>query len=488
MSRILISHSYFLRFDSKQWNQQQPYAPLGTLIAAAVLRNLGHEVYFQDAMFASSTQEIKSKIDEIKPDFFILYDDGFNYLTKMCLTNMREAAFDMMNYASLHQIKVIVNSSDSTDRYEIYLKNGADVVITGEGEETLSELIQSWKEKSVIPSIEGCIFMDDDSIKKTNPRPVLKELDTLPFAAWDLLDIQPYKNAWMKSKGFFSMNMYTTRGCPYHCNWCAKPIYGNRYNARSSKKVAEELKMMKTIFNFDHIWFCDDIFGLKPGWVSQFASELKLVGLTLKYKIQSRVDLLLKENTVEALAISGCDEVWVGAESGSQKILDAMDKGITIDQIKTASEKLKKSNIKPCFFIQFGYLGEDLNDIHATIKMVLDLMPHDIGVSVSYPLPGTKFHERVKDELKLKTNWNDSDELVLLFKNTFPSAFYKHLQRYLHKKYRSAQAIQELKNLQSNPRELSKIKIKKVGSYIYHRPGAWYYKQQIQRFINTTVD
>jgi radical SAM superfamily enzyme YgiQ (UPF0313 family) len=488
MSRILISHSYFLRFDSKQWDQQQPYAPLGTLIAAAVLRNLGHEVYFHDTMFDYSTQEIKSKLKVLKPDFFILYDDGFNYLTKMCLTNMREAAFDMMNYASGLKIKVIVNSSDSSDRYELYLKNGAHIVIAGEGEETLAELIQEWHEKTSIPQIEGCIFLENISIKKTPPRQVMRELDKLPFAAWDLLDIQPYKNAWMKSNKFFSMNMYTTRGCPYHCNWCAKPIYGNRYNARSPKNVVEELKMMKTIFNFDHIWFCDDIFGLKPGWVNQFAVDLKAAGLILKYKIQSRADLLLKENTVEALALSGCDEVWMGAESGSQKILDAMDKGITIEQIKIASITLKKSKIKPCFFIQFGYLGEDLNDINRTIDMVLDLMPHDIGVSVSYPLPGTKFHDRVKDELKLKTNWNDSDELALMFKNTFPSSFYKDLHRYLHKKYRSKQALTELKNIHSNPKDLSQLKIKKVSSYLYHRPAAWYFKKRLQRYTKISID
>lgn len=488
MSRILISHSYFLRFDSKQWNQQQPYAPLGTLIAAAVLRNLGHEVFFYDAMFASSTEEIKSKIKDLNPDYFILYDDGFNYLTKMCLTNMREAAFDMMNYASNLNIKVIVNSSDSSDRYELYLKNGADVVIAGEGEETLTELIQCWEEKTIIPEIDGCIFINNNSIKKTKHREVIRDLDKLPFAAWDLLDIQPYKNSWMKSKGFFSMNMYTTRGCPYHCNWCAKPIYGNRYNARSPKKVAEELKMMKTVFNFEHIWFCDDIFGLKPGWVNQFVIELKEVGLNIKYKIQSRADLLLKENTVESLALSGCDEVWMGAESGSQKILDAMDKGISIEQIKIASQTLKKFKIKPCFFIQFGYTGEDLIDIKSTIDLVLDLMPHDIGVSVSYPLPGTKFHERVKDELKLKTNWNDSDELALMFKNTFPSAFYKELHRYLHKKYRTKQAIIEFKNIQSNPRNLSKSRIKKVSSFLYHRPAAWYFKQRLQRYTKSSID
>lgn len=473
MTKILVTHSYFMRFDSKQWKQQQPYPPLGTLMACSVLRNEGYTVEFNDVMFASNLTNISSHFDSFSPDVFIIYDDGFNYLTKMCLTNMRDAAFEMIKLAKNKNCKVIVCSSDSTDHYELFLNKGADFVVFGEGEITLKELVKSLSNYDHdYKKIDGLIRKENDEIIHHQKRNVVRDLDSFPFAAWDLLDITPYRNAWMKSKGYFSLNMYTTRGCPYHCNWCAKPIYGNRYNARSPKKVVEELVELHGKFAFDHIWFCDDIFGLKPGWVNEFADEIEKTNLRFQFKIQSRVDLLLEENNVKALARAGCDEVWLGAESGSQKILNAMDKGTKVEQIIDATKALKKQEIKPCFFIQFGYPGENAEDIRSTIDMVLELMPHDIGVSISYPLPGTKFYESVQDQLKDKSNWADSDELLLMFKNTYQPLFYKELQRYLHRRFRTAQSKQLMRQIISNDQKINYLSLKKILSISIHQPAA----------------
>src|SRR5476651_892769 len=428
MNKILFSHSYFLRFDPKQWEQGQPYAPLGTLYAAALMRKNGYEVSLFDTMFSSTAKEVEPVLWEQQPDLFVVYDDGFNYLTKVCLTNMREAAFEMFKLAKAKGCKVIVSSSDSTDRYEDYLREGADFVLLGEAETTLLELANALKQGAHnYDDIAGLAFVENGAIKRTSARAVLKDLDQLPLPAWDLVDIEPYRKAWLKSKGYFSMNMGTTRGCPFKCNWCAKPIYGSRYNSRSPENVIEELKYLKQNYQVDHIWFCDDIFGLKPGWVHEFARLIKQENLNFKYKIQSRADLLLQDDQIRALAASGCDNVWIGAESGSQKILDAMDKGTTIEQIHTATDLLKRHHIKPSFFIQFGYLGETKQDIELTIKMIGDLLPYEIGISVSYPLPGTAFYQKVKAELQKKTNWTDSDEMALMYKNTYPPAFYKQL-------------------------------------------------------------
>ncbi len=271
-ARILFSHSYFMRFDSKQWKQAQPYPPLGTLYAAALMRENGYDVELFDTMFSKNSDEVIPSIENYNPRYFVLYDDGFNYLTKMCLTNMREAAFRMMKSAKQRGCTVIVSSSDSTDRYEEYLNEGADFILLGEAEMTLQELIDSLekKEKDQL-HIQGLAMKNDKEITKTTRRNVLKFLDGLPLPAWDILNIQPYKEMWTKSAGYFSINMATTRGCPFKCNWCAKPIYGNRYNSRSPQNAVEELKMLKEKFNFDHVWFCDDIFGLKPNWVNEFA-------------------------------------------------------------------------------------------------------------------------------------------------------------------------------------------------------------------------
>ena len=289
-------------------------------------------------MFISDPDEIRPRFELIKPDYFIIYDDGFNYLTKMCLTNMREAAFRMIAIAREYKCTIIVSSSDSTDHPDLYLEAGADYIICGEGERTIEELLSMQEAgNSELSGIPGLIFRRGTEIIRTVKRDVLKNLDQLPSPAWDLIDMDSYKRRWIKNHGFFSLNISSTRGCPFHCNWCAKPIYGNRYSVHSPERVVKEIEFLNQKYGATHFWMTDDIFGLKPGWIQEFANVVQAKGIRFSYKIQSRVDLLLQENTIEALAKSGCETVWMGAESGSQKILDAMDKGTTVNQIHEAT-------------------------------------------------------------------------------------------------------------------------------------------------------
>jgi anaerobic magnesium-protoporphyrin IX monomethyl ester cyclase len=391
----------------------------------------------------------------------------------MCLTNMREAAFKMIGFAKERGCTVIVSSSDSTDRFEMYLNKGADFILMGEAEQTLLELINSIdKNASEFFNIEGLAFKHNNAVVKTARRNVMKDLDAIPFPAWELVDMQPYRSMWMKQHGYFSMNMGTTRGCPFKCNWCAKPIYGNRYNVRSPENVVAELLMLKSTYHFDHIWFCDDIFGLKPGWVNTFANLVEKNKLHFTFKMQGRVDLLLQENNIKDLARAGCNNIWMGAESGSQKILDAMDKGTTVEQIYEATRLLKKTGINPSFFIQFGYLDETRADIEKTIAMINELLPYEIGISVSYPLPGTGFYEKVKHQLKEKTNWTDSDELALMFGNTYKPVFYKQLHAYVHKTYRKQKAMQSIRQLIRMPQKINYRQIKNALSYCWYAPVA----------------
>jgi radical SAM superfamily enzyme YgiQ (UPF0313 family) len=488
MKRILFSHSYFLLFDPKQWETGLPYAPLGTLYAASLMRQEGYNVALHDVMFARAAEEIIPAIEKFKPDILVLYDDGFNYLTKMCLTNMREAAFKMSKLAKERGCTVIVSSSDSTDHYEQYIEEGADFILIGEAEMTLLELVNALQENEKdISTIPGIAFKQNGCVIKTTRRNVLKDLDSLPLPAWDLVDIQPYRKSWLDHAGYFSMNMGTTRGCPFKCNWCAKPIYGNRYNSRSPQNVVQELKMLKEEFQFDHIWFCDDIFGLKPGWVNEFADLVEKENLHFKFKIQARADLLLQENYIRDLARAGCDNIWMGAESGSQKILDAMDKGTTIEQIHASTKLIRKYGMKPSFFIQFGYIGETKEDIKKTIRMINELLPYEIGISVSYPLPGTGFYEKVKPDLKEKTNWTDSDELALMFRNTYQPAFYKQLYRYVHRAYRMHLALENIRQLFLHPAKTSLKKIKKAASYFYYFPASFVAKIKLNALEKHTA-
>lgn len=479
---ILFTHSYFLKFDSKQWKTMQPYPPLGTIYAAAVMREVGFKVGLFDPMFSDSPDEIEALLKSSRPKYLVIYDDCFNYLTKMCLTKMRDAAIRMSKIAKSYGVTVIICSSDSSDHYELYLENDCDFVMIGEGEQTIQELIAGLENKAQsVHTLKGIACKLNNKVIVNERRSAMTELDRLPVPAWDLVNVDEYKSRWIKKNGYFSINMVTTRGCPYKCNWCAKPIYGNRYNSHSPTRIVSELELLISKYQPDHIWFCDDIFGLKPGWVKEFADLIQSKKFSFKFKIQSRVDLLLKEEVVQDLARAGCDMVWLGAESGSQKILDAMDKGIHTEEISRSRKLLKQHSIKTGFFIQFGYLDETIEDINFTVNMVRDLLPDEIGVSVSYPLPGTKFYDKVKSSLKDKKNWEDSDELAMMFRHNQPKDYYKTLQRYLHKEFQKQWGISSLKNLR-HCNKFNKQQWKSMIGLGYYMAASQFYKNKFASY------
>ncbi len=474
MTDILFGQSYYLRFDPKLWEAMQPYPPQGTLYAAAYMRQKGYSVALFDAMLAETTQEWAASLQQYKPQYAVLFEDNFNYLSKMSLLRMRDAAFEMIGMAKAQGCTVIVTGADMTDHAEQYLQHGADYVLMGEGDETLGELVDYLAQNQPISEpdlykIQGLAYLHDNRMVKTPARPVIRHLNALPFPAWDLVDREKYRSVWMQHHGYYSMNLVTTRGCPFHCNWCAKPIWGQKYNVRSAASVVEEMAWLKANFNPDHIWFMDDIMGIQDRWIEEFADLLEARKLHIPFKSLNRVDLLLRGKTIPALARAGAKIVWVGAESGSQKILDAMDKGTQVTQIYEATKQLHAHGVKVAFFLQFGYPGETREDIELTLKMVRDLMPDDIGISVSYPLPGTPFYENVKHELGERVNWLDSADLAMLYKGPFATEFYRQLHTVVHKDYRSRKTWGEVKALIRNPANLRPSLLKQTAAMIYHR-------------------
>jgi anaerobic magnesium-protoporphyrin IX monomethyl ester cyclase len=467
MSQILFGQSYYLRFDAKLWQAMQPYPPLGTLYAAAYVRARGYEVALFDAMLAASEKEWAQALDRECPEFAVIYEDNFNYLSKMCLARMREAAFTMIQMAQQRGCTVIVCGSDATDHAESYLASGADYVLIGEGEETLGELLdyltgQGNQQLDAIPALAH----------PANPRPrrrsVMKALDDLPFPAWDLVDVERYRAIWRERHGYYSMNMVTTRGCPYHCNWCAKPIWGQRYNVHSPEYVVKLLKHLRGRYQPDHIWFADDIMGLKPGWIERFGELIEQEEIRIPFKCLSRADLLLRGDTVAGLRRAGCEIVWIGAESGSQKILDAMEKGTTVEQIREAAARLREGNIQVGFFLQFGYPGETRADIESTLQLVRDCQPDDIGISVSYPLPGTRFYDRVKDQLGGQHHWKNSSDLAMLYHGPFTTAFYRQLHTVVHKEFRARKTWSALKHTLTQPGEFRPRQMRAAAAMAYH--------------------
>jgi anaerobic magnesium-protoporphyrin IX monomethyl ester cyclase len=471
-SDVLIGQSYYLRFDPKLWSAMQPYPPLGALYAAAYLRQQGYSVGLFDAMLAASEEEWAAALDRNRPRFAVLFEDNFNYLSKMCLSRMRAAALEMIGHARERGCTVIVAGSDATDHADIYLDRGAHYVIAGEGEHTLHELLDTLGGRAAgsVHRIAGLCFRDAASsdLVRTPRRPDLRDLDSLPFPAWDLVDVDRYRDIWRRHHGYYSMNIVTTRGCPYHCNWCAKPIWGQRYNSRSPENVVAEMRWLKERYNPDHLWFADDIMGLKHQWVHRFADLIEASDIHIPFKSLHRVDLLLRHDTIDSLRRAGAKTVWVGAESGSQKILDAMDKGTRVEQIREAAVRLKAAGIEVGFFLQFGYPGETREDIELTLRMVRECDPDDIGASVSYPLPGTPFYEAVRRSLGEKQNWIDSEDLAMMYNGPFSTAFYRQLHRVLHKEFRMRKGWASARAGLRRPNRVRRAELRKIVASGYH--------------------
>jgi anaerobic magnesium-protoporphyrin IX monomethyl ester cyclase len=430
---ILLAHPYFLRDDAKQLARMKPYAPLATLLAAAVLRERGHEVSLFDAMLADGIDAFRASLAGSRPSFVAIVEDSFNYITKMCTVRLREATIEMIGVARSRGCRVVVSGSDAADHPERYLEAGADAVLIGEAEATLAEVAELWRAdpRASLDGVAGLALRGADGLLITPPRTGVRDLDALPLPAWDLVDADAYRVAWTRAHGRLSWNMVTSRGCPYGCNWCAKPVFGRRYSQRSAASVAAEMEALARQVAPDHVWFADDIFGLTGRWITELAAQLRTRGVRIPFMIQCRADLLTGD-VVAALADAGCEEVWLGVESGSQKILDAMDKGTTVDEIRVATRALKAHGIRACWFLQLGYPSEQWDDVLATRDLVRDERPDDIGVSVAYPLPGTKFHATVQAQLGARTNWEETGELAMLFQGTYTTDFYRRLRDALH--------------------------------------------------------
>ncbi|HKF97761.1 MAG TPA: radical SAM protein [Steroidobacteraceae bacterium] len=437
MLSILVCHSYFLRFDPKQVERGKPYPPLATLQCAALLRRAGHQVSLFDAMLAENLEGYERTLHSVQPQVVLLYEDNFNFLSKMCLGKMRSAACQMIAAAHGAGARVIAAGSDVSDAPEPYLRAGADVALKGEGLPALLELVRRLdgapeaSTASLVREISGTATLTGQGVSAINGAKLLPEVELSEGAAWDLVDMDRYRAAWLSTHGYFSLNLAASRGCSFRCAWCSKPIWGNHYLQRSPAAVAQEMIYLKRTFVPDHVWFADDIFGFRVDWVREFAALTQAADGAIPFTIQTRADLL-SERMAQALRDAACVEAWLGAESGSQRILDAMNKGTTVEQILTARARLKSAGIRVGFFIQLGYLGEELPDILATRELLTAAQPDDVGVSVSYPLPGTKFHELVKAQLGAKTHWQDSDDLAMMFRGTYSSEFYRAIRDLLH--------------------------------------------------------
>jgi radical SAM superfamily enzyme YgiQ (UPF0313 family) len=453
---VLFTHAYHLAHDPKQWEKAQPYPPLGTLYAAAMARSKGFRVAVFDSMLEDPSAGFSLALEKLRPRVVILYEDSFNFLTKMCLLRSRELSWQMCAMASAAGCMVMVHGSDAADHIDNYLDHGFKAVLLGEGEQTACDLLDAIVRRGETSSwkIPGLAWRESASghLVKTPARLLERDLSRLPLPARDLAPISAYADIWRRSSGYFSANVVASRGCPFHCNWCAKPIFGNGYSLRPAESVALEIAELKSRFGVEHVWFADDIFALNAKWTQDFADAMECHNAVIPFKIQSRADLMHPE-TVANLARAGCKEIWMGVESGAQSVLDAMDKGLRVEKVFSARNMLREHGIRACYFLQFGYPGEGLKEIEQTIELVRSTKPDDIGVSVSYPLPNTVFYDRVGEQLGAKRNWDHSGELSMMFRSAYSTEFYRSLRNALHCEVTQQQLPRE----QRSPQEISRL-------------------------------
>ncbi len=399
---LLLASPYHLALDPPEVAAGKPYPPLGTLVSAAELRNHGHRVAFYDATFNASPVAFTHALDGHRPGKVALVSDPHAIPIKMCTTAQRNATLAMVAAAKERGAQVLVAGPDVTDHPELYAQ--ADVTVIGEHDGALLD----WA-AGTLPS------------GRAPRRPNRAALDTLPDPAWDLVDVPAYASRWRAHHGTWELNLSTARGCPYRCNWCAKPTWGRAYTVASPQRVAAQIRAVREDYSPDALWFTDDIFAVKPSWLATFRAE---VGADpVPFRCNTRADLVREGTYVRDLAASGCREVWMGAESGSDAILAAMDKDQTRADLTLAVRRLRDEGIRVGFFLQLGYPGESRADVESTLQMIRRLRPDEIGVSVSYPLPGTPFHERVKAQLG-RSNWATSMENEVLFAGAYPQGFY----------------------------------------------------------------
>jgi len=474
--KVLISHSYYLFLDPKEAAAGKPYPPLASITLVSWLRQeLGIDAVFYDVMFDKNVDGLVEAIRNHQPDIFILYDDDFNFLTKMCLQNMREAVFEAMSRID-KKGRFWAHGSDASDQAEEYLKAGFDLIINRNAEKTIVALLRELKEQERLPeldTVDGINFLSDDALIA---RPQIRKnlpLEQAPLPAWDAIDIEPYRAMWQSSQGYFSLNVSTSHGCPFRCNWCAKPLYGRTYKSIPPERVAEEFRILQHDLKADMLWITDDIFALQKGWLSELAGHLEKLNVHIPYKCQNRADLITEELAAD-LKRTGCQEVWLGVESGSQKILDAMDKDETVETIKTANAILKKHGIEVGFFLQYGYTGEDYEDIKKTLQLVRECLPEHIGISVSYPLKDTPFYERVAEQMGEKKNWKDSGDLAMMFTGKYHPDFYRALHQYTHHYFGFVSIFR--------PQPLKK-RIRRLAAQYKHIPGMVKYKRLMKAWL-----
>jgi radical SAM superfamily enzyme YgiQ (UPF0313 family) len=393
----------------------RPYPPLGILYISTYLENEGiaNEVY--DTTF-SSKLKFNDYLLTNRPKHVAFY---VNLMTK--LNVLASIKFIKQN---LPDSKIILGGPEVTHSIENFLHHGADFIVIGEGEVTMAELINELNRGSnELEKICGIAYIKDGAVNQTTEREKLKDLDLLGLPNRKKIDLQLYLSAWKERHGKHTISVSTMRGCPYTCKWCSRAVYGLSYRRRSPEKVAEELAYLKQEYNPDSLWFVDDVFTVSHKWLNSFAEELKKKKIIIPYECITRADRM-NEEVVKLLKETGCFRVWIGAESGSQKMIDLMDRRVDVNQVRDMIKLTKLHGIEAGTFIMLGYPGETEEDIEETITHLKESNPDHFTITVAYPIKGTEMYQEVEALKTTNLDWAESTDRQIDFKRTYSRRYY----------------------------------------------------------------
>lgn len=423
--KIILTHAYFLRDDPAELKVMKPYFPLGLLYLSAWLKKDGfpNEVY--DPTFRDM-DGMKKHLDQQKPEIIAIYS------TLMTKPNVLKILAHIRHFKDQGSVKVIVGGPDTRYNAENYLQYGADVVIPGEGEQTLSETVRIFAEQKFreLQNIKGIVYKTKEGKMIKNADRSFLPSEEWPFPARDSMGQPEYLKSWKEAHGYSSMTISTMRGCPYACYWCSKSVFGNTYRRRSPALVVEEIRKIKSGYNPDQLWFTDDVFTISHQWLRQFSDELTKNHVSIQYECISRSDCL-DEETLELLKNSGCKKLWIGAESGSQKVIDLMNRKIDIGQTISVINQARTKGIPTGAFLMLGYPGEKKSDIFRTAGYLKRACPEEVTVALAYPIKGTRFYEDIESTFIEPFEWQKQTEKQIRFKKSYSDRFYRFAVRYV---------------------------------------------------------
>lgn len=429
---VLLTHGYFIQDDPKEQKIMRPYPPLGLLYVSAWLEKHGYYNEVFDSTF-SSFDTLKWRLLQSPPDVLAIYT---NLMTKLNVLKIIEL---VRSNEVLKSTKIVLGGPEVRNHKENFLRSGADVLVLGEGEETMLELVKCYDQNKGIEGVQSIAYLKGDGVVETPERMLMKDLDELPLPNRAKIDMQAYFSAWKNKHGESAISINTMRGCPYTCKWCSRAVYGLSYRRRSPKHVVDEIEAIQRDYEVDSAWFVDDVFTVSHKWLQGFVEELESKNVMLPFECITRADRM-NEEVIQLLKRAGCFRVWIGAESGSQRIIDKMDRRVDVQKVREMIIKAQEAGIQAGTFIMLGYPGETEEDIEETVNHLKTSNPDYFTITVAYPIKGTDLYTEVKADFTQTLDWSESTDRDIDFKRTYSRRYYDFAVRYIVNEVNSQKA------------------------------------------------